>query len=753
VGKRDLSFFQIRNSGFIKSQGKPFAAVTRFLYFFSLVLSFSTIAAAEPSLVSKSYRIDEVHYRTSSDEKPYQALREFLFYRFLSDSSKPILMKVGTDLRQMAIGLARMQQGIDAFPEEASLSPEQTDQKISLQLQLRVAQEAYKAVDVLEVILNEKIARALESKPILAEFYSTRSLNQVLTEDEKNAEQGRNESAYLIELREVAARADRISSEIWELREKGVAYGREEELKLGTETFNSRLDKNELFQSNENGRAELNTIDEVIFVRAIHRDLTDAFTFKSSEKIQTRSQHNKRYTASQHVKSGKDRRDGVRGRHEIACYTTKVDGGEVVDHVRVHLMPSKWSWQYREDNILFLDFRFEKDSLKKELRQGLIFGFAQGLILGGMDLLMNQMGIPTEYRPALYLYTVGFSTFWGIFQTQLRKFTNDPMLPWYEKTLRRMVTTGIPYNTAAFILSHGIYAFDLLTPGGWVNSLKMTVNLTLSNAIKNWMEKPVETDVRKRGSATGPWTLLVPSKCIPGMPLTNDLVEINMGTKESNARLRAISLLTFTYRLADITDFKVRVPYLDYDIPIGKALFWGALPYYQWKAVKHAESVKSDLAPQLRAKWDTPIKFLFLVPIPILPKPVLFKYVIPIVPFGVAGAYFMRLIGKGVRKATLLNGELANRAFYTTRKKSANEVAYPDDNLASEKQMKLRGTIFSNEIIYPNDHRLREIPGTKDRVSRFEGGLIQGIRSTCQDGMKILGGLLEGRRRKQPPAN
>ncbi len=182
------------------------------------------------------------------------------------------------------------------------------------------------------------------------------------------------------------------------------------------------------------------------------------------------------------------------------------------------------------------------------------------------------------------------------------------------------------------------------------------------------MEKPSEVDERSRLN-TGELYVIVPSRVVPGQPLTDQPYKLVLSNKKKNFDRRMISLKTFTFRLADITDLKLRIPIIDYDVPLGKIIFWSAYPYYEWKSVQHAEARNSDLAPMLRAKWNQ--SFYFFRKIPLLNrvhKPVLFTYVIPVIPAGRVGAASIKFGGatlKPLARSTLYAaGELTNRALY-----------------------------------------------------------------------------------------
>lgn len=469
---------------------------------------------------------------------------------------------------------------------------------------------------------------------------------------------------------DVEMKSGEIATDIVSYRSEAIERMEERHAQTSPREFSRLIEDGSLNIQFENGSAEFFYVGDQLNISLKHNDLEDPLIFEARDRIP--------------MEALKER-----GRDVVNCFKIRdpVTGEEKIDHVRVHLRPSRWSLQFREDNLLYLYSPVFTKKNWGNVRQGIIAGLLQTIILGAMDAASYALGHDDlAARPELYAFTLGFSTFWGVFQSWLRKFTNDPFLPVHEKTLRRAVTTGITYNSFAYIATYGIYAFDVTTPTGITNWVRLGLNITVSNLIKNWMEKEVETEQRAFLN-TSEAVLRIPSRAIPGHPLTDDIVEIKLGTKEADFQLRAISLKTFSFRLADITDYKVVVPGLDFEIPIGKLIFWSAYPYYQWKAVKYAESIDSDLAPMLRAQWlRWHMPFLGRWPSleiavdgftnRFLPsKPFMSTYVFPIIPLGRLGAYTFKQIGRAAQAVSLRSGELANRALYTDEARSNRRIS------------------------------------------------------------------------------
>jgi hypothetical protein len=627
--------------------GPGISVVSMFLFFLWSGILFAEASASSeaPRLRSKAYQISEIYNRSSPETSDYEPLKNFLVLKLLSASDQKILEKLGLEIRSLSTALAQMQWALDSAPSPESLSRQERDFWDIQKLHYQEAQNLF--------------AREATPEALLEKMRISGEL----------AEQERDE--LLGVLKRYSEDAEKVASEIWEIRTRALDYGRQKEAEMSKEEFARALDKNQLWVADTQGRAELNSIDGVKMIRVLHPALREAIRFRSSTKINPKSHHDHKYIAAQHQKAGKDSGDLQRGRDVIDCWVSNGVEKERVKQVRFYPRPHPWKnyRQYREDSLLFLSSKFSLDAVK----WGLVMGFLQAVTLAGMDALMHLTGVDNrDYRWELYLFTWGFSTFWGFFQPQLGKFTNDPFFSKTEKNLRRSVTTGLTYNIPAYLATYGMMAFDLTSPSGWINWAKLAINITLSNLVKDQMEKPTEVDERLRLN-TGEFVVMVPSRYVPGQALSDNLIPFVVSDKKRDFDRRVISLKTFTYRLADITDLRIRIPMIDFDLPIGKIMFWSAYPYYQWKAVKHAEAMGSDLAPILRAKWEAPLSHRM----PILNqihKPFLFKYIIPIIPAGSLGASAIRGVKRAVIPPVKVSLELINRSLFTDQKDEHGEL-------------------------------------------------------------------------------
>lgn len=550
---------------------------------------------------NRPYKIGE-YWGTDTErsDDPIQPLEDFLFWKFAGeDIENPVLRELIEARQFQSRSLGSMRRAL-----ESKTSAEKAEIEKALGKPEDVIKEA-EAAFYQQLSLEELVAEAVEEG----------RLSEDLARDIES------------QIETLRMKSKRIAREVWELREKGVQEGKRREGDLERDDFETALNKNEIFHEGGGGLAELNWVDGIKFIRVLHPELDESIAFLKIGKHHPRSFHALKYVAAQHVSSGVSRTDGQVGRDHIQMWVSDTDGVEKVDHIRyyprfkrVPFNPGNW-----RDNFLYLDA--DNNNIEKCIKgavNGLGFGFLQGTLTFLMDQSQVWLGIKDAHiRWDIIFFSAAFSTFWGYFQPNLKKFTNNPVLTNTERTLRRMVTTSLTFNSIAYMMTYNTSVFDLTTVVGAMFVAKLLFNIWLSNAIKTDLEKPIKTDQRQRLNTDevilriprtslsvlrAPVDLLIriaPTKGVQKMLLRLRLPgRIGSGNKKSDYQMRFVSLFTFGIRMLDISNFKVPIPGTGIEISIGKVVLVGMWPVAKLRAVRHAEKRGSDLAPKERADWE-----------------------------------------------------------------------------------------------------------------------------------------------------
>lgn len=272
------------------------------------------------------------------------------------------------------------------------------------------------------------------------------------------------------------------------------------------EFFRKYINTNQIYYVQEPfGTAELNAIDEVPFVRIVHRGTELSYLILEDNTVDLKGDHFKQYIARQHITAGTGRQDGQYGRDVIILHVPQFK-----EELKSDLLnPREYMSAKRHPRYSGAWWKDYWLSIKKyPTLSTASLGIASGLLQAGTTLLtagviagvgLSAQAMGIEYFSGLhfpYAVETAFTAFaygsaFGMIASMFKNWERLPAPAW-RKTLKVMSNSLIFYYLLSFVISGGdiqnfMAKFDPTTHDGLMRNFMIIAAAYLSNRSKpNW---------------------------------------------------------------------------------------------------------------------------------------------------------------------------------------------------------------------------------------------------------------------------
>lgn len=290
------------------------------------------------------------------------------------------------------------------------------------------------------------------------------------------------------------------------LLQKWHQVNRENSLMSSEEFFKKFINTNQIYFAKEPfGTAELNAIDEVPFVRIVHRGTELSYLIIEDGTVDLKGEHFKQYIARQHIAAGTGRNDGEYGRDVIILHVPTFK-----EELKSDLLdPEKYTKMARHVRYSGAWWKDYWLSIKKyPTLSTASLGIASGLLQAGTTLVtagviagvgLSAKALGVEYFSGLefpYAVETAFTAFaygsaFGMIASMFKNWERLPAPAW-RKTLKVMSNSLVFYYLLSFVISGGDFQnfmvkFNPMTHDGLMRNLMIIGAAFLSNRSKpNW---------------------------------------------------------------------------------------------------------------------------------------------------------------------------------------------------------------------------------------------------------------------------
>ncbi len=355
-----------------------------------------------------------------------------------------------------------------------------------------------------------------------------------------------------------------------------------------TEFKEKFIDKNAVYFENGLGKAELNSIDGVPFVRILHYGTELSFVIRKGTTIENASEHFQQYIARQHIVANSNRPMPERGRDVVVL---TVDDFSRTQNLDILLDSSRYETLKRQipySKAWWLEYwrAVKKFPTWSSFSFGLVCGAVQGGLAFSTGMFIDSFVAPLEFNlVTTSAFTAAWGTVFGSISSMFKNWVN--MGPTFSRTVKNM-TNGILFQ----------YILTFLIFGGWdaflnplTHGLIFTASYLSNRAKPNWYNFAI---LRERvGVATG---------------------DVNVGWgpistkwKRSNIEFQLAYMPAFVTRFMERTNLGINRM-----IPVGQGILVAAIPFSEYLFMKYAQRVASktghpaarEMAERAEREWQ-----------------------------------------------------------------------------------------------------------------------------------------------------
>lgn len=349
------------------------------------------------------------------------------------------------------------------------------------------------------------------------------------------------------------------------------------------------IDRNAVYFENGFGKAELNSIDGIPFVRVLHYGSGKSFVIREGTTIENASEHFMQYIARQHIIANSNRPTPERGRDIVIMTVDEfkpVQGLEVLldqtryEEMNRHVPYSKmwWTeyWRAVKKFPSWSSFTF-----------GMVCGVIQGALAYSTGMFLDTFVAPLQFDLlTTSAFTAAWGTVFGSISSMFKNWVN--MGPNFARTVKNM-TNGILFQ---YILTYIIFG------GAWEQFLNPLTHMAifaasyLSNRAKpNWYNFAIlrERIGVSKGDVKIGWD------------------PISVTWKKSNIEFQTAYMPAFITRFMERTNLGI-----SRTIPAGTALLVMAIPFSEFLFMKYAQRVADktnhpaarEMAERAMREWE-----------------------------------------------------------------------------------------------------------------------------------------------------
>lgn len=352
------------------------------------------------------------------------------------------------------------------------------------------------------------------------------------------------------------------------LRARLLAYAAEREALVGPEAFEEELLQDRVEISDPVlGRAELNTVDGLHFVRVAHAPTEWAVIFLPGGVVARDSRHLRQIIARQHIDAGRHRADKRMGRDLLIQWEKN---GRLLS-LEFLPKPAMWSREWWSDYW----HATRKRPTSGDVVLGLLSGTAQGLLAYLLMLAKVAFGTAAavQWEPIIFTFCFGV-TIGSLSSAYINWMTRGRTDTWRGRASQMLKSALV-----SFIFAYSVKIFTLGLPAlaltGW--SAVALHGFIFLNVYLNTLGKVAWQQLSKISRDNRQFTKTLP-----------------FGVNPASAFYQALYLVNWTFRLADLIG-----------VPMGKWLFVASIPAARYFVLRFVEKKGYPEAPALRELWES----------------------------------------------------------------------------------------------------------------------------------------------------